>query len=51
MKKQIAILMALALALSMTACRRKANVNDTTGKQTELTGTMEENACEPVIGS
>ena len=43
MKKQIAILMALIMALSMTACRRKADVTDTTGKQTSLTGTMEEN--------
>lgn len=43
MKKQIAILMALIMALSMTACRRKADVTDTTGKETSLTGTMEEN--------
>ena len=46
MKKQITILLALAMALSMTACRRRANANNTTeatGKATALTGTMEEN--------
>lgn len=46
MKKLIAILAALTIVLSMTACRRKADTNTTTeatGQQTALSGTMEEN--------
>ena len=45
MKKFIAILVALTIALSMTACRRKTNTDTTTtgANQTALSGTMEEN--------
>ena len=45
MKKLIVILVALTIALSMTACRRKANTDTTTtgANQAALSGTMEEN--------
>ena len=47
MKKLIAILLAMTLLLSMTACGRKKDndptVNTTEGKSANLSGTMEEN--------